>query len=50
MVPSTTNGESKVDTQRTLPLASGSGAEGRNPTANTTTTTNHEEKATSATD
>ena len=50
MDPSTTSGESEVDTERTPPQASGSGEEGRNPTANATTMTNHEEKAASASD
>jgi hypothetical protein len=51
MDPNTTGGESKVDTKHTPPpLASGSREEGRNLTANATTTTNHEEKATGVTD
>jgi hypothetical protein len=52
MDPSTTSSESEDNTERTLPpsLASTSGKEGRNLTANTTTMTNHEEKASSDTD
>jgi hypothetical protein len=47
---STTGSESEVDTKYTLLLAGGSGKEGRNPTANATTTTNHEKKVASAID
>ena len=50
MDPSTTGSESEVDTECTPPQASGSGEEGRNPTANATTTINHEEKAAGAAD
>jgi hypothetical protein len=44
------SGERVVDTERTPPPASGSRKEGRNPTINATTTTNHEEKAAGAED
>jgi hypothetical protein len=48
---SNTGNESKVETERTLPPASGSREEGRNLTANTTiTTTTQEEKAPSTID
>jgi hypothetical protein len=50
MDPSITGSESEVDTERTPPPASGSNKESRNPTANVTTTTNYEEKASSAMD
>jgi hypothetical protein len=48
--PSTTGRESKVDPERIPPPANGSGEEGRNPTTNATTMTNHEETAAGAAD
>jgi hypothetical protein len=52
MDSSTTNGEREDNTERTLPLspANGSGKEGRNSTANATTMTNYEVKASGAAD
>jgi hypothetical protein len=50
MDPTTTDGKSKVDTEHTPLLASGSREEGRNLTVNAITIPNHKEKAASAMD
>jgi hypothetical protein len=50
MDPSTTGSEREVDTERTPPPASRRREESRNPTANATTMTKHEEKDSSTAD